>query len=141
MWADYTYYTTEYEGSLLTADNFNHYSKRAEDYIEYLTMGKVTKVMNYQTPHLLKVDKIKRAVCAVSDVLFNMDKAIMDSNEAVANATQGIASETVESHSVSFSKVKDFKTESELSAEFNQLMTSTATRILLPTGLLNRGVR
>lgn len=85
MYADYTYYTTEYGGKMSAAD-FKRNGRKAERRIDSLTGGK----LQFAFPtNEIDVEAVKDAVCELSDFLWQIDlynNAAMESIGTVAQA-------------------------------------------------------
>lgn len=85
MYADYTYYTTEYGGKM-SADNFKRFGRRAERRIDSLTGGK----LQFAFPaNERDIEAVKDCVCELSDFLYQIDlynNAAMESIGTVAQA-------------------------------------------------------
>ncbi len=128
MYADYTFYTTEFFGDMIPEEKFEKYATLASDFIDYITMGRAAK-----QPDL---PAVKKCCCALAEQYQTIDAA----KKAVAAkvTTDGIiASETVGSHSRSFRTGSDGT--QAVKAEQDNL-ASIARWYLMPTGLLYRGV-
>lgn len=94
-YVDYTYYTTTYDGSAISAAEFTAYANRASAYIDYVTMDRAATFMRLVSPspeETALISKVKNAVCAVADQFKNYD--------AIGGGS--ISSESVGSHSVSY---------------------------------------
>lgn len=139
MWVDYTYYTETYSGSLLTAEDFNKYERKARNRIDYLTLSKASNAMN-STNESVK-DKVKETTCEVAEMFKKLNEKITSNNEAINKAVEkGIASESVKSHSISFTKEGDFKTEQELNTQGLTDIDRVVYESLLTSGLMYRGL-
>lgn len=92
MYADYDFYLNTYWGNSISGDDFPRLSERATDYIRSTTRGISDTVYGGQ------LDAVKKASCAVADVL--LDEEIM-----VGSAFGGghaVSGETVGGWSVSY---------------------------------------
>lgn len=135
MWVDFTYYTQEYKGSIVPSDQFDYYSLKAENYVDYITLGKASKFFERFE------EKIKNCVCAVAELQFKYDKDLQSIKDYESKLIQsGVKSEQVKSHSISFMTAKDFTSESDLKTSFDKKLRDTIYQYLLVTGLLYRGV-
>lgn len=84
MYADYAYYKDSFGGAL-TAEEFNRYARKAERFLNYVVMGKISEV----------TEPVKNAVCAAAE-------AVAEIREGVANIPQGIKSESTDGYSVTY---------------------------------------
>ena len=91
MYADYTFYTTEYKGSLIPETAFAGIERGASAYLDYITHNRIPAT---ELPESVMV-KVKMAVCAVADVCY---KQVTDENPTVS-------SESVGNHSRSYAVV------------------------------------
>lgn len=119
MYADYAYYKDSFGGTL-TAEEFNHYARKAERFLNYVIMGEIVDV----------TEQIKNAVCAAAE-------AVAEIRASVANIPQGIKSENTDGYSVTY---KDYNTD-ELAEREKRAMYKAIKQELSGTGLLYQGVR
>lgn len=132
MYVDYEYYTNVYGGKKISEEDFEYYINQAEDYIDYITLGRVQSFKGGVFDN-----KIKRAYCSLAEI-YQEEKQLSESVGASASA-KGIKSETVGSHTVNF-QTTDGKSEAENKAHYDALRYRVARQCLLPTGLLYRGL-
>ncbi len=109
MYADFTYYTTEYGGKVLkSADDFNHFARKAERRLDVITGNK----LQFAFPAKEKdVESVKDCLCELTEFLYQVDAyqtAAMDSVGVVAQADgtvkgKVVSSITSGSESVSYS--------------------------------------
>lgn len=138
MWVEFAYYRDTFKGTQITDESvFQKYSQDAQDYIEYITLGKAIVSMQDD----LHTDKIKRSVCVASELYFEKDNKLnaikTSDNEVVA---RGLKSETVKSHSVTYASTSDLDTLSKTETEYDKLVRTKVYKLLMFTGLLNRGI-
>ena len=121
MVADYSFYTGEYYGKLLSSEEFPEYATRADAWLSELTFGR------YSSPDLSEsqLQAVKMAECAVADLWYQLQ------TEQASNPA--ISKETVGSHSVTY------RTGTEAASGWAAKIYETAARYLLTTGLLYRG--
>ena len=121
MVADYSFYTGEYFGKLLSAEEFPEYATRADAWLSELTFGR------YASPDLSEsqLQAVKTAECAVADLWYQL--------QAEPVSDPSISKETVGSHSVTY------RTEAEAAAGLAARVYDAAARYLMTTGLLYRG--
>ena len=85
MYADYTYYQTEYGGKM-SADDFKRFGRRAERRLDGITGNKLQ--FAYPTNER-SIEAVKDCVCELADFLYQIDTynaAAMDSMGTVAQA-------------------------------------------------------
>ena len=121
MVADYSFYTGEYYGKLLSAEKFPEYATRADAWLSELTFDR------YSSPDLSEsqLKAVKMAECAVADLWYQLQ------TEQASNPS--ISKETVGSHSVTY------RTGTEAASSWAARIYDTAARYLMTTGLLYRG--
>jgi aromatic ring hydroxylase len=112
MYADYSFYSGEYLGSVISEADFPRLSLRASKFLDYYTMN---RAKDYG-----KDDALKHACCAVAEAYHIVEES---------EAKRGIASESVGSYSVSYREDRDV----------NKLLAESAKPFLAFTGLLYRG--
>lgn len=118
MYADYSYYTDSWAGTLIPAQEFNRYARKAERLINYIIgVQEVT-------------EPIKNAVCAAAEAAYEL-------RQSVANIPQGIKSENTDGYSVTY---KDYHPD-ELTDRERRAMFIAIRQELYNTGLLYQGVR
>jgi len=119
MFADYSYYTDSWAGTLIPAQEFNSYARKAERLINYIVNGGVKEV----------TDEVKNAVCAAAEVAYEL-------RQSVANIPQGIKSENTDGYSVTY---KDYNAD-DLADREKRAMFKAIRQELYNTGLLYQGV-
>lgn len=70
MYADYEYYKAHFLPTIAEAD-FDSYSQRASDILDYITRG---RLVNNLPSDDTALGKVKRACCAVADKVYEVDK-------------------------------------------------------------------
>lgn len=120
MYADYSYYTDSWAGTLIPAQEFNSFARKAERLINYIVLGGVQEV----------TEPIKNAVCAAAEAAYEL-------RQSVANIPQGIKSENTDGYSVTY---KDY-TPDALADREKRAMFKAIRQELYNTGLLYQGVR
>lgn len=140
MYADYTYYTDEFKGNLLTAENFEQYEAKAARYIDYVTLNKAKK--GYDNPFIKT--SIQNCACALAEEYYKIDeyeKQLQLLKDKVNNG-EAISSETIGKQSLSYQKIDiDKKSQYERSEENKKIISNVVNSHLLITGLLYRGIR
>ena len=92
-YADYEFYTNEYFGNSISADDFPRLSARASDYVYSYTQGLSDTVKDKD------LEMVKKATCAVAEVL--LDESIMEAS--AFSGEQSVSNESVGSWSKSYS--------------------------------------
>lgn len=117
------------------SSDFTRYETEARYYLEYTTLNKV----NRDHPKWIQ-DKIKYAMCRVIDLLYDYQTKLQTIKESdAAIIVSGLKSESIKSHSVSF-RDATADSQSELLKGTESIIYATIKRILMPTGLLYRGL-
>ena len=116
-YADYTFYSTTFGGTKITADKWNYYAGLASDYIDSVTLGQAASVTDSSTLTL-----IKKACCLCAESTYNAEQS--------SNGT--VSSERIGDYSVSYA--------SSSAAQQEKSMQMSVKRYLAHTGLLYRGV-
>lgn len=84
-YADYQFYTTTYYGDTVPESDFPKYAERASDRIDMITFDRLVDGLpddeRSQT-------KIKKAVCALADAIYQIDQVKKASMEAVGTVTR-----------------------------------------------------
>jgi len=93
-YADFTYYSTEYLGTAIASADFARLALRATAVIDSVTFNRAAVIMDANTPEST-VAAIQNATCAVAEEI---------QTEEQSGSIDGITSESVGSHSVSYGK-------------------------------------
>lgn len=120
MFADYSFYSDSWEGTLIPSQEFYSYAKKAERLINYIVNGGVKEV----------TVQVQNAVCAAAEAAYELRKS-------VENIPQGIKSENTDGYSVTY---KDYNPD-ELTDRERRAMFNAIRQELYNTGLLYQGVR
>lgn len=123
LYADYNFYTTEYQGGA-TEEEFESQIMKASAHVRRITFG--------CADGCLEMEEVKLAACAVCDVLIT-DMKIRENNSG-----RQIASESTDGYSVSYVQEKAADETSE--ALLRRKAYKAAELYLEPTGLLYMGV-
>lgn len=107
-YADYQFYTTTYYGDTVPESDFPKYAERASDRIDSVTFD---RLVNEFPEEERAVTKVKKAVCAVADALYQIDQIKKASMETVGTVTRedgtvvskSVSSISSGSESISFS--------------------------------------
>lgn len=124
MYADYSFYTNEYFGNVITEAEFERLSTRASAFLDYYTRGKAKS--NADLPAL------KMACCAIAE----QQKQVESTIENASQSGSGIKSESVGSYSVTYQTAAEKTTAAEAA---RLTFASIAQQYLADTGLLYRG--
>jgi len=143
MYADYSFYTGEFYGTAIAQADFPRLASRSSDFLDYYTRGKAAKVPETDEATLTALAK---ACCAVAE-LIQMDEqnqaiAASSAVAALASGTGEVKSETVGSHSVSYTTAADYaKGSSSRNPQMDARIryADVAMVYLVNTGLLYRG--
>ena len=127
MYADYTFYTDEFFGDLISAEKFQKYATAASDYIDYLTWRKAQG--------MAEDPAVQKCCCALAEQYMTID-AVKQAAAAKVTTDGIIASESVGEHSRSFRNGAEGE---QAVAAATAELANIARRYLLPTGLLYRG--
>lgn len=142
MYADYAFYTESFYGSAIAEADFPRLASRASDFLDYYTLGKATRVPEGDTATLTALGK---ACCAVAEAMQEDDRnkalAAKALTEALTASGGEIKSESVGSHSVSYTTAADYsKTGAAQSQrDMRAAYAEIASVYLAQTGLLYRG--
>lgn len=71
-YADFTFYTTSYFGNVVPESDFPRLAERASDWIDVITFDRLTDGLPVSVNAQAK---IKKAVCALTDVFYQMELA------------------------------------------------------------------
>lgn len=119
MYADYSYYTDSFAGTLIPAEEFPSLANKAERYVNYITMHRIKDV----------TDSVKNAVCAAAEAVYAVQ-------QQYANIPKGVKSENTDGYSISYA---DFDIE-KFKQQEKAVMYDAIVQELSGTGLLYRGV-
>ena len=119
MYADYSYYIDSWAGTLIPAQSFDQFARKAERLINFVTQHRISEV----------TDEVKNAVCAAAEAAYEI-------RSSVANIPQGIKSENTDGYSVTY---KDYDVD-ELKYKEQNAMLAAIRQELSGTGLLYQGV-
>ena len=81
-YADYEFYKTSFFGNVVPESDFNRFSERASDFIDMLTFDRLVDGLPGDER---QQKRIKKAVCAAADILYQID--IAEQNAAAAAVT------------------------------------------------------
>lgn len=116
-YADYQFYTTTYYGDTVPESDFPKYAERAGDRIDSITFD---RLVNGFPEEERAVTKVKKAVCAVAEALYQIDQIKKASMETVGTVTRedgtviskAVSSISSGSESISFATGSSGNTES-----------------------------
>lgn len=140
MYADYDFYVNEFYGVAIDSTDFPRLSSRASDFLDYYTRGKAAKVTDEAT-----ITALAKACCAVAEAMKTDEdskKLAQKATEAALSESGGeVKSETVGSHSVSYTTAADYIKGSSASKPLDAriVYADVAMVYLVNTGLLYRG--
>lgn len=84
-YADYQFYTEKYYGDTVPESDFPKYAERASDRIDSITFD---RLVNGLPEEERAVTKVKKAVCAVAETLYQIDQIKKASMESVGTVTR-----------------------------------------------------
>ena len=84
-YADYQFYTEKYYGDTVPESDFPKYVERSSDRIDAITFD---RLVNGFPEEERAVTKVKKAVCAVADALYQIDQIKKASIESVGTVTR-----------------------------------------------------
>lgn len=116
-YADYQFYTTTYYGDTVPGSDFLKYAERASDRIDAITFDRLVDGFPEEERASTKV---KKAVCAVAEALYQIDQIKKASMESVGTVTRedgtvvskAVSSISSGSESISFATGSSGNTES-----------------------------
>lgn len=129
----YEFYRNAYYGEVVEESAFPKWLSKATDKLMFLTFGNITQE-NREEYNI----QIQKAVCALMDVMYQIDNAIKNANvkdeSNVKSKTSGAESITFAEHETLITKVL-----SDTTAQ-NRLMQDAIAEYLADTGLMYAGV-
>lgn len=128
IYADYSFYTESFLGTVISAEEFPRIALRASQFLDYYTQGRAA---NYAD-----LEAVKMACCAIAERVLVVESANVSAVESVSG--NGLKSESVGSYSVSYETAAD-KVSAAQSAK--ESYAAVAREYLAHTGLLYRGGR
>ena len=133
-YTDYTFYSGSYYGEILTSENADKWFEAASDELDTLTFGRLASAFPEVEAH---VSKIKKAVCAVAEALYNIDvqrKAVAATRANDGTYRGAIASVSSGRESISYSagsaSTSVYTAAAANEAERYKLITSIAVKYL-----------
>lgn len=126
MYADYTYYTKEFGGTLIPEEMFNRSAKMAGRYIDMFTYGNITED-NADT-----IDGLKDCTCDMAESVYQM----LYTSESQSKEKK---SETIDGYSVSY--VTDQKDGESIRKALERNLYAIVSLYLGCSGLMFAGVK
>ena len=83
-YADYEFYKTSFFGNVVPESDFMRFAERASDFIDTLTFDRLVDGLPGDER---QQKRIKKAVCAAADILYQIDIAEQNAAAAVATGT------------------------------------------------------
>lgn len=118
MYVTLDYYNNTFGGSAIPSDSFNSYERKARIFLDNITFNRL------KGESVTIAEEVKNCMCEMMECKYNLD-----------NSENIIASETVDSHSVTYAVNKTIIEETE-----QQKLYRIAKLYLSNTNLLYRGV-
>lgn len=126
------FYQNEYYGDVITESLFDKYQAKAIDKLQMICFNRINEetINQYETA-------ISKAICAIMDVLFQIDEAAKNVNDPKAGNVKSMSSG---SESISFGNNETIymKVMSDMVAQ-RKLLRDTACEYLADTGLMYAG--
>jgi hypothetical protein len=133
-YCDYDFYKNKYLGNVIAEADFPRLSERASEEIDVLTFDRL--VDNFPTDDRLS-EKVKKSVCAVAEVLNNIDIA---ENTYRENGGRDVSSVSSGSESISYGNNSLVGAVLTDKTSQTRLIYSVAEKYLTGTGLLYAGI-
>lgn len=128
MLADFDYYKTKFYGKDIPQESFPKYSTDATRRINIYTKHRINNI----------TDDIKNACCEIAELLLKQDSLY----DATIKSDNEITSETVGSHSITYSNKTNIKEKRIMSEEEIELACyKICYKHIAYTGLMYRGAR
>ena len=115
MYADYTFYTTTYYGTIISSTDFPRLEDIASDKLYHLTMGRIDMYLVEDSSGNMVLDdskvstNIKKAVCKIAELIYDIEKAeevyrksLETATSTGVSATGKVASITAGSESITY---------------------------------------
>ncbi len=83
-YADYEFYTTSYFGSVVPETDFPRLAERSSDFIDLITHG---RLVNGLPTNEYFQKRIKKAVCSLAEILYQIELAEKNAANAAASGT------------------------------------------------------
>ncbi|ADZ82555.1 MULTISPECIES: hypothetical protein [Cellulosilyticum] len=122
-YADYSFYKTEYAGSMVPEADFPRLASRSSEYIDSVTFD---RLVNDET---LISDKVKKACCALAELTYSYEQSSQEGDMQKV-------SEKVGEYSVQYAAATD---KSGHVLNINEKKHTLAKQYLAHTGLMYRG--
>lgn len=119
LYADYSYYSSDWAGNIIPAQEYDQYALKSQRFIDYITQNRIGDNVT---------DKVRNAVCAAAEASYQ-------TRQSYVNVPQGIISENTDGHSVSYADANV----NAISSQERAAMYYAAKQQLSGTGLLYRG--
>ena len=133
-YCNYEFYKDNYLGNVIAEADFPRLSERASEKLDLLTFDRLAD--NFPTDERT-ADKVKKAVCALAEIISDIDVAEKTSRE---NGGMGISSVSSGSESISYSYNSLVGAVLSDKNAQNKLFYETAREYLSGTGLLYAGI-
>lgn len=135
-YANYSYYSGIYGGSMIPEEQFDYYSARASEYIDQQTFDRLVSGVPQEL-----TSKVSSCCCELAENIYRFVPISSENSSNVATGTD-IASEKVGQYSISYRSDSE-KISSILGkkdAGLSDLLYSITSKHLGSTGLLYKGV-
>ena len=81
MYADYSYYSTNYHGSLIPQAEYGYYGEKSSAKLDFFTFGRIGSGS--------VTDQIRSAACEVAEVMYQADKRRVNGAEVTSENNDG----------------------------------------------------
>lgn len=137
MYVTYDYYKNEYQGTLVTANEFEKLEREARFTVINITRKK------HRIQQLLSFDKyteeIKTCMCELIDNIKQSEVLLNNALQSDLIQAQGISSRSVKNSSVSFKSDKEL-TSNTINQQVEIQNNAIVRKYLSPIGLMYRGL-
>lgn len=128
-YADYAFYTGCYHGEHTAEDGMDRWLERASDELDFITCNRLMTAFPMVEAHVVK---IKKAVCAIADALYQVDvqrRAAAPQTAANGSVCGAIASITSGKESISYASVNSGNSVYSIAASSEEKMLALLYRI------------
>ena len=104
-YADYYFYADRYHGERTASDGIERWLERASDMLDGITCNRLMAAFPQEEAH---AEKVKKAVCAIADVLFQVDyqrRAAAPQTAADGSVHGAVSSVTSGKESISYAGI------------------------------------
>lgn len=128
-YADHAFYTSCYHGEHTAEDGMDRWLERASDELDFITCNRLMTAFPMVEAHVVK---IKKAVCAIADALYQVDvqrRAAAPQTAANGSVCGAISSITSGKESISYASVNSGNSVYSIAASSEEKMLALLYRI------------